>query len=62
VISVGYTHLRVAIEDYSRVAYVAGRDDEPFVTLVGTRAASPKGWSWPNHMRGGLGKARLKTL
>ena len=32
---VGYTYLHVAIDDYSRVAYVEAHDDETAKTLVG---------------------------
>ena len=46
---VGYTHLHVAIDDYSRVAYVEAHDDETAKTLVGfwRRAQS---WFWSNDM------------
>ena len=46
---VGYTYLHVAIDDYSRVAYVEAHDNETAATLVGfwERAQS---WFWSNDM------------
>ena len=46
---VGYTYLHVAIDDYSRVAYVEAHDNETAKTLVGfwKRAQS---WFWSNDM------------
>ena len=46
---VGYTYLHVAIDDYSRVAYVEAHDNETAATLVGfwERAQS---WFWSNEL------------
>ena len=45
----GYTYLHVAVDDYSRVAYVEALDDETAATAVGfwTRAQD---WFWANDM------------
>jgi transposase InsO family protein len=45
----GYTYLHVAIDDYSRVAYVEAHDNETAVTICGfwTRAQD---WFWSNGM------------
>ena len=46
---VGYTYLHVAIDDYSRVAYVEAHDDETAATLVGFWRRA-QGWFWANDM------------
>ena len=46
---VGYTHLHVAIDDYSRVAYVEAHDNETTATLVGFWRRA-QGWFWSNDM------------
>ena len=46
---VGYTYLHVAIDDYSRVAYVEAHDDETAKTLVGFWRRA-QGWFWSNDM------------
>ena len=46
---VGYTYLHVAIDDYSRVAYVEAHDDETAATLVGFWRRA-QGWFWSNDM------------
>ena len=45
--AVGYTYLHVAIDDYSRVAYVEAHDDEAAATLVGFWRRA-QGWLWSN--------------
>ena len=45
----GYTHLHVAIDDNSRVAYVEAHDDETAATLVGFRRRA-QDWFWSNDM------------
>ena len=44
----GYTYLHVAVDDYSRVAYVEAHDDETAKTLVRFRRAQE--WFWSNDM------------
>ena len=44
---VGYTHLHVAVDDYSRVAYVEAHDDETAATLVGFWQRAQQ-WFWSN--------------
>ncbi len=46
---VGYTFLHVAIDDYSRVAYVEAHDNETAVTLVGFWRRA-QDWFWSNDM------------
>ena len=46
---VGYTYLHVAIDDYSRVAYVEAHDDETAATLVKFWRRA-QGWFWSNDM------------
>ena len=46
---VGYTHLHVAIDDYSRVAYVEAHDNETAATLVGFWRRA-QDWFWSNDM------------
>ena len=46
---VGYTYLHVAIDDYSRVAYVEAHDNETAATLVGFWRRA-QGWFWSNDM------------
>ena len=45
----GYTYLHVAIDDYSRVAYVEAHDNETAATLVGFWRRA-QGWFWSNDM------------
>ena len=47
---VGYTYLHVAIDDYSRVAYVEAHDNETAKTLVGFWRRA-QDWFWSNDMR-----------
>lgn len=46
---VGYTHLHVALDDYSRVAYVEAHDNETAVTLVKFWRRA-QDWFWSNNM------------
>lgn len=46
---VGYTYLHVAIDDYSRVAYVEAHDNETAKTLVGFWR-NAQDWFWSNNM------------
>ena len=46
---VGYTFLHVAIDDYSRVAYVEAHDNETAATLVGFWRRAQH-WYWSNDM------------
>ena len=46
---VGYTFLHVAIDDYSRVAYVEAHDNETAATLVGFWRRA-QDWFWSNDM------------
>ena len=46
---VGYTFLHVAIDDYSRVAYVEAHDNETAATLVGFWRRA-QDWYWSNDM------------
>ena len=46
---VGYTYLHVAIDDYSRVAYVEAHDNETAATLVGFWRRA-QDWFWSNDM------------
>ena len=46
---VGYTYLHVAIDDYSRVAYVEAHDNETAKTLVGFWR-NAQDWFWSNDM------------
>ena len=46
---VGYTHLHVAIDDYSRVAYVEAHDNETAATLVKFWRRA-QDWFWSNNM------------
>ena len=46
---VGYTYLHVAIDDYSRVAYVEAHDDETAATLVRFWRRA-QDWFWSNDM------------
>ena len=46
---VGYRYLHVAIDDYSRVAYVEAHDNETAATLVGFWRRA-QGWFWSNGM------------
>ena len=45
----GYTYLHVAIDDYSRIAYVEAHDDETAATLVSFWRRA-QGWFWSNDM------------
>ena len=45
----GYTYLHVAIDDYSRVAYVEALDDEKADTLLGFWRRA-QDWFWSNNM------------
>ena len=45
----GYTFIHVAIDDYSRVAYVEALDDEKAVTLVGFWRRA-QDWFWANDL------------
>ncbi len=46
---VGYTYLHVAVDDYSRVAYVEAHDNETADTLVGFWRRA-QAWFWSNNM------------
>ena len=46
---VGYTYLHVAIDDYSRVAYVEAHDNETAATLVKFWRRA-QDWFWSNDM------------
>ena len=46
---VGYTYIHVAIDDYSRVAYVEAHDDETAATLVRFWRRA-QDWFWSNDM------------
>ena len=46
---VGYTYLHVAIDDYSRVAYVEAHDNETAATLVKFWRRA-QDWFWSNNM------------
>ena len=46
---VGYTLLHVAVDDYSRVAYVEAHDNETAATLVGFWQRA-QNWFWSNDM------------
>ena len=46
---VGYTYLRVAVDDHSRVAYVEAHDDEKAATLVGFWRRA-QDWFWAKGM------------
>ena len=45
----GYTFLHVAVDDYSRVAYVEAHDNETAATLVGFWRRA-QDWFWSNDM------------
>ena len=45
----GYTYLHVAVDDYSRVAYVEAHDNETAATLAGFWARA-QDWFWANDM------------